>query len=877
MLLPEQSVSWSEECLQAALLHELAHVQRWDWATQVTARLVCALYWWHPIVWFAAKQARAESERACDDLVLGTGVKAADYAQRLVEVVRSMPAGSQSRSVAIAMAQPSEVEGRLRAVLAKGCSRRPLTRRQTMGSFVVVMLLTLPLAAFCLTPSVQAHGTVPANTARNAAADRIIVANGHVAVVDGDHALFPGGYEVSLVGVTQAVRTGDEWDMFAGPWWRPDGTSIAPQSGGLNGHWHWSVAHTRGLAPYVFKVVFHTPRSAWKQGKSCAGGFFQQFLGARLPAENATDEHVVTNGLHPRNRYFTSPLIDGSAPQRFGGAVGGTRCAELYPIGTRACTVRFGVAAGPWRTAATHPFALTPASVTPDLSQSARYRTDVSLSLDEHPRETYLDAQGKPRVFYFLGSKAVLPNVARRFVAVDAAGHSVPLSEFGEQKVALAFGHSDVTKWNSHVDLSKIKEFRLQTCPYKTVEFRNIQLQPALAANGSQEASVTLLARAGTHQLEQARQLRAHLWPWAQNNKALLQKMAQAQPSDLTALMQVYTSLQHLPFPLWSGDPRMGQGSEDAPFANDLPSHLTLTHLQRSQDFTETRVKRDFLQLHDLAMAQSVNAGRSHVTIWASGRITQTMETDKFMRHGQPIGTVESQQEIVPSFSRDQKLNGISQALPSIQTAAQGNNPAALTFKDHPIVVVDPGHGGQDAGAIGASGVTEKALNLQIAQQLRTELERRGAVVYLTRDGDTSLPIMGRSQFGVECHADYFISLHCDLWPQRTSATPQRQDTEGQGTLAYYHGQDPNAPRLAENISLKIGQVSASFPNRTLSDRVRFPTGFGVLRSASMPAVLIECGYMDNVHDLKRLRDPQGQQQIADGIAEGLVTFRGRG
>ena len=156
VLLPAQSSAWSEDCLRAALLHELAHVQRLDWPTQLMGRLACALYWWHPLVWWAARQAREESERACDDLVVGTGMKAADYAQWLVEVVRSMPVGASPRTVAIAMAQPSEVEGRVQAVLAQGCDRSPLSRGRWAITLSMVGVLLLPLAA--LRPVARAAG-----------------------------------------------------------------------------------------------------------------------------------------------------------------------------------------------------------------------------------------------------------------------------------------------------------------------------------------------------------------------------------------------------------------------------------------------------------------------------------------------------------------------------------------------------------------------------------------------------------------------------------------------------------------------------------------------------------------------------------------------
>ncbi len=661
VLLPTQSSGWSQECLRAALLHEIAHVRRRDWPTQLLARLACTLYWWHPLVWWAARQAREESERACDDLVLNTGMKPADYAQRLVEVVRSMPTGVPARTVAVAMAQPSEVEGRLRAVLALGSSRHPLTMKRMIGSCTLVLLLVLPLAALRLTPAAQARGAPPValRSAAHAASPMVTVADGHIAIHDGDRAMFPNGYEVSLVAVTQAVRTGNEWDMFGGPWWRPDGTPVAPQTGGLDGHWHWSVEHTHGLSPFTFKVAFRAPRSAWRHGESSSPGFFVQFLGALEPGVNASEVHVVTGGPNPTVRDINSPLVDGSAPQHFDGSVSGTRCPEIYPTGTRTCTVRCGGAAGTWHTVSRHPFALTPASVTPDLSQSARYLTDVSLTMDDRPMETYLDPRGKRHVFYFLGAVGQLGNVARRFVAVDRAGRVIPLNEFGAKRVALAFGsQSDVTKWNPTLDLARVKEFRLQTCPYVTVEFRNVQLQPAVAAGGAQDAATALLAQAGAGQLEQARQLRAHLQGWAHSSQALLQRMARAQPDDLAALMAVYDSLQRLPFPLWDGDPRLGHGNEDAQFTIVLPSRLTLAHLQRSQGLAETRMRRDYAQFHDLAVTQSQEVGAAHLTFWASGRITRTTARDQFMGHGKLLRTAGSEQEIVPAFFGDNDTNG---------------------------------------------------------------------------------------------------------------------------------------------------------------------------------------------------------------------------
>lgn len=91
ILLPADSCSWDRERVRAVLLHELAHIARNDWAAQVVlARTVCALYWFHPLVWLAAACLRAEAERACDESVLQAGMSAPDYAGHLLAVARSL-------------------------------------------------------------------------------------------------------------------------------------------------------------------------------------------------------------------------------------------------------------------------------------------------------------------------------------------------------------------------------------------------------------------------------------------------------------------------------------------------------------------------------------------------------------------------------------------------------------------------------------------------------------------------------------------------------------------------------------------------------------------------------------------------------------------
>jgi carboxyl-terminal processing protease len=158
VLLPAEAASWPAERLRLVLLHELGHVRRWDCLTQLLGHLARALYWFHPLAWLALARLRAEQELACDDLVLGAGAEAADYAEQLLVVTAGLPADFFAPPVALAMGRAARLRARLAALLEPARDRRPVRRRGRALAAVLALGLLLPLAAARWQPAAAGPG-----------------------------------------------------------------------------------------------------------------------------------------------------------------------------------------------------------------------------------------------------------------------------------------------------------------------------------------------------------------------------------------------------------------------------------------------------------------------------------------------------------------------------------------------------------------------------------------------------------------------------------------------------------------------------------------------------------------------------------------------
>ena len=151
ILLPIDADQWQTERLRAVLLHELAHIKRWDWTMQMVAQVTCAVYWFNPLVWFAAHRIRIEAEQACDDQVLNAGYQSTNYAQLLLDITRNVKIAKVTARVAVAIARSSKIERRLRTVLAENLNRHPVTKVAAGIGLLIFICFAVPMGTMRLT------------------------------------------------------------------------------------------------------------------------------------------------------------------------------------------------------------------------------------------------------------------------------------------------------------------------------------------------------------------------------------------------------------------------------------------------------------------------------------------------------------------------------------------------------------------------------------------------------------------------------------------------------------------------------------------------------------------------------------------------------
>jgi N-acetylmuramoyl-L-alanine amidase len=247
-------------------------------------------------------------------------------------------------------------------------------------------------------------------------------------------------------------------------------------------------------------------------------------------------------------------------------------------------------------------------------------------------------------------------------------------------------------------------------------------------------------------------------------------------------------------------------------------------------------------------------------------------------------------------------------APPPMQTPAPPPPPAAEELQRRVdrliIVALDPGHGGEDPGAIGPAGTREKDVVLQIALQLRERLNTLPNLrVMMTRDGDYFVPLHERVRKARRVQADLFVSIHADAFmrPEARGASVFAL-SEGGATsaAARWMAQRENAADLVGGInvatvrdsqvvramldmstaaqikdSLKLGQEVLAPLGRVgrLHKRRVEQAGFAVLKAPDVPSILVETAFISNPEEEQLLRDPDYQAQLVEALATGIRRY----
>jgi len=232
-------------------------------------------------------------------------------------------------------------------------------------------------------------------------------------------------------------------------------------------------------------------------------------------------------------------------------------------------------------------------------------------------------------------------------------------------------------------------------------------------------------------------------------------------------------------------------------------------------------------------------------------------------------------------------------------------NPEANGFKDNliDVIVIDPGHGGDDEGAIGPSGVKEKDVNLEISRRLKWLLENKNFKVILTRDTDRFVSLSDRTKIANEAGADIFVSIH---------ANASKNNKKARGFISFFLSDaktdQARATAALENASIRfessenqkdyvsdldfilLDMVQSEFLKESadlaamieqniqkhskISSRGVDQAGFFVLNKAYMPSVLLETAFISNKKDEKLLKNKKTHENIARAITESLLQFK---
>lgn len=265
------------------------------------------------------------------------------------------------------------------------------------------------------------------------------------------------------------------------------------------------------------------------------------------------------------------------------------------------------------------------------------------------------------------------------------------------------------------------------------------------------------------------------------------------------------------------------------------------------------------------------------------------------------MALLEGRQEAVEPLKLDEELAGRQSEPAKTQQAVQGSKPAVSRLV---TIMLDPGHGGEDPGAVGKRGTYEKNVTLAIARRLKRRIDAEPNMrAVMTRNGDFFVPLHVRVQKARRIQADLFLSIHADAWIKpdaRGSSVYVLSEKGATSTRARLLAQKENSADLIGGVNL--AKTKDVFLARTLLDLSQTATindslklgkyllgelrsinrlhkahveqaGFAVLKAPDIPSALIETAFISNPEEESRLKDEAYQEQMADALMRGIRQY----
>ncbi len=484
ILLPTAAESWSEERVQCALVHEAAHIDQGDWSSQIKCSLYCALLWFHPMVWLAARGIRAESEITADKYVLYAGISAAGYAEHLLEIARGLASAKrrlQPQALAVPMARTMRLESRFQAILAAGSAKQP--------EFTYRLLLAMIASAGCL-----AYGMLHLRLTAQAAVSpwllpappalpdgydgaspfpvrTVVAASGASPTVT-----LPNGAVVTLTGVADLQQPARAWDVngkpYASSWFLHGASAVEHPSPvtlrhGMKGRdFAVNVRYAAWQQPVAtWDAPYNTPYSM-NHAPTGPLRLLPSFIIAVQPNLDAMQAIAAHNPL----------------PAVFVDKISRTDLySEALDASVSSCTFRYAVAAGPWTEIVDCPkragkfYYQTPAgrvifTLIPNAHAASPRAWPTKGYAVFMVTDTFASRLTPGPLFSFNG------NYDREIVALDRAGHAIY-----DMRNNFVVGGDGKTVQQTAVPIGMLKRtdsFLFAARPYEWAEFRNVALQP---------------------------------------------------------------------------------------------------------------------------------------------------------------------------------------------------------------------------------------------------------------------------------------------------------------------------------------------------------------------------------------------------------------